>query len=195
MYIQLVSYTRKYEEFDKCSVRFAGVSVDLPTNTKTMVEKLLLRFPLLSELRGELAKRCGLQNAKEGAAVLASVVVDRGGFVRYLYEGKDFADRPEDDALVEALEGVKVTPTTLPGQSVTSRFRLQGCSVERPPRQVARDPRADRPLLPRRFFATVALKSRFAESDSEGRKAATDVSIYQRLRRKYAGAQSKKPDS
>ena len=120
--------------------------------------------------------------------MLASVVVDRGGFVRYLYEGKDFADRPEDDALVEALEGVKVTPTTLPGQSVTSRFRLQGCSVERPPRQVARDPRADRPLLPRRFFATVALKSRFAESDSEGRKAATDVSIYQRLRRKYAGA-------
>jgi hypothetical protein len=45
MYIQLVSYTRKYEEFDKCGVRFAGVSVDLPTNNKTMVEKLLLRFP------------------------------------------------------------------------------------------------------------------------------------------------------
>ena len=170
MYIQLVSYTRKYEEFDKCGVRFAGVSVDLPTNTKTMVEKLLIRFPLLSELRGELAKRCGLQNAKEGAAVLASVVVDRGGFVRYLYEGKDFADRPEDDALVEALEGVKVTPTTLPGQSVTSRFRLQGCSVERPPRQVARDPRADRPLLPRRFLRHGSFKKQVRRVGLRGQK-------------------------
>jgi peroxiredoxin len=60
MYIQLVSYARKHEEFDKCGVRFAGVSVELPTNNKTMVEKLLLRFPLLSDLRGDLAKRCSL---------------------------------------------------------------------------------------------------------------------------------------
>ena len=152
MFIQLVSYTSKYEEFDKCRMRFAGVSAELPANNKTMVEKLLLRFPLLSDLRGELAIRCGLQNAKEGVAVLASVVVDRGCFMLYLYEGKDFADRPEDDALVEALEGVKVTPTTLLEQSVRSKFRLRGCSAERPHRQVAHDPRAARPLLPRRFL-------------------------------------------
>ncbi|MDQ3920789.1 MAG: peroxiredoxin family protein, partial [Actinomycetota bacterium] len=114
-------------------------------------EKLLLRFPLLSDLRGELAIRCGLQNAKEGVAVLASVVVDRGGFMLYLYEGKDFADRPEDDALVDALEGVKVTPTTLPEQSVRSRFRLRGCSAERPHRQVAHDPRAARPPVTKAF--------------------------------------------
>jgi hypothetical protein len=170
MYIQLVSYTRKYEEFDKCGVRFAGVSVDLPTNNKTMVEKLLLRFPLLSDLRGELAKRCGLQNAKEGVAVLASVVVDRGGFMLYLYEEKDFADRPEDDALVVALEGVKVTPTTLPEQSVRSRFRLRGCSAERPHRQVAHDPRAARPLLPRRFLRRGSFEKQVRRVGLRGQK-------------------------
>ncbi len=38
------------------------------------------------------------------------------------------------------------------------------------------------------FFATVALKSRFAESGSEGRKGSTDVSTYERLISEYADA-------
>jgi hypothetical protein len=38
------------------------------------------------------------------------------------------------------------------------------------------------------FFATVALKSRFADSDAQGRKASTDVGTYQRLIREYADA-------
>ncbi len=38
------------------------------------------------------------------------------------------------------------------------------------------------------FFATVALKSRFAESGSEGRKASTDFSTYERLTSEYTDA-------
>jgi hypothetical protein len=69
-----------------------------------MVEKLGLPFSLLSDPRGELARRCDLWNDKEGVAVPAIVVVDQGGIVRYLYKGDDFADRPGDEEVFDALD-------------------------------------------------------------------------------------------
>jgi peroxiredoxin len=73
---QLVSYARKYEEFEKRETWLVGVSVDPPSRNKAMVEKLGLPFSLLSDPRGELARRCDLWNDKEGVAVPAIVVVD-----------------------------------------------------------------------------------------------------------------------
>jgi peroxiredoxin len=55
--IQLVSYARKYEEFEKCGTRIVSISVDPPEHNKAMVERLALPFSLLSDPKGDLAKR------------------------------------------------------------------------------------------------------------------------------------------
>src|ERR687896_531204 len=72
-----------------------------------MVEKLDLPFPLLSDPRGELAKRCGLWNDEEGVSEPAIVAIDKSGTVQYLYSGgTDFADRPHEESLLYILDGV-----------------------------------------------------------------------------------------
>lgn len=69
-----------------------------------MIEKLLLPFDLLSDPEGEVAiKPFGFWDGPGRISRPALVLVDRAGIVRYLYEGRDFADRPKDAAIMEAL--------------------------------------------------------------------------------------------
>ena len=104
---QLASYARRIEEFERRGAQLAGVSVDPPRNNARTVGKLLLPFPLLSDPEGELARRCDLWDAEEGVAVPAVIVVDRSDEVRYLYSGADFADRPDDEEVLAALDGLE----------------------------------------------------------------------------------------
>src|ERR671916_305045 len=103
---QLAGYARRFEAFERRGARVAGVSVDPPDNNARLVGKLLLPFPLLSDPRGELIKRYGLWDEEEGVAAPSILVVDRSGEIRYLYTGSDFADRPGDEEVFAALEGL-----------------------------------------------------------------------------------------
>ena len=165
----------------------AGVSVDPPENNKAMVEKLILPFPLLSDPQGDLAKRCGLWNAEEGVAVPTIAVLDRGGVVRYLYVGEDFADRPGDAAVFEALDGVEAGGYE--GASKEAEIRVTADEAATSSVRPDKPPMSLEQLVPYYrgvFFATVALKRRFAAWGSEGRRAFGEVSAYQRLVREYA---------
>jgi peroxiredoxin len=68
-----------------------------------MIEKLLLPFDLLSDPTGAAISQYGFWNDREGTALPAIVVVDRDGGVRYVYEGRDFADRPGDEVVLDAI--------------------------------------------------------------------------------------------
>jgi peroxiredoxin len=85
--IQLVSYARSYEEFEKRGFRVAGISVDPPSRNTGMVEKLDLSFPRFSDPRGELLKHVGLWNEEEGVSEPAIVVLDQSATGRDLYSG------------------------------------------------------------------------------------------------------------
>jgi hypothetical protein len=81
--------------------------VDPPAHNLTMVEKLDLPFPLLSDPRGDVIKSLGLWNEEEGVSEPAIVVLDRSGTIRRLYSGgRDFSDRPPEDALFKVLDEV-----------------------------------------------------------------------------------------
>ncbi len=155
-----------------------------------MVEKLGLPFALLSDPEGELAKLYGLWNAEEGVAVPAIVVVDRDGSVRYLYEGSDFADRPGDEEVFEALDEVAGTEGSgRDGSAGPAKVRATSEEAE------ASSVRPDKPAMTLEalvpyyrgvFFTTVALKKRFGESGNE--TAFREVGNYQKMVREYAGA-------
>jgi peroxiredoxin len=70
-----------------------------------MIEKLLLPFDLLSDPEGEVAiKPFGLWDDQGRISKPALVLTDRDRVVRYIYEGRDFADRPKDAEILQAIQ-------------------------------------------------------------------------------------------
>lgn len=69
-----------------------------------MIEKLLLPFDLLNDPEGEVAiKPFGFWDEAGRISKPALVLTDRDGTLRYIYEGRDFADRPKDSAIMASL--------------------------------------------------------------------------------------------
>src|SRR5829696_9897480 len=88
-----------------------------------MVEKLDLPFPLLSDPRGDLIKTLDLWNEEENVSEPDIVVLDRSGTVRRLYSGgRDFSDRPTDEALFALLDEVGTEGEPEGGEPVVRVF-------------------------------------------------------------------------
>ena len=69
-----------------------------------MIDKLLLPFDVLSDPEGDVAiKPLGLWDEPGRISRPALVLTNKEGIVRYVYEGRDFADRPKDSAVLESL--------------------------------------------------------------------------------------------
>ena len=99
-----MSYARKYDEFQKRGAEITAISVDTPEQNKEMIGKLLLPFRLLSDPDGDRAiKPYGVWNEQGQIAVPSIVVVAKDGTIRYVYKGQDFADRPGDAEVFDAL--------------------------------------------------------------------------------------------
>jgi hypothetical protein len=153
-----------------------------------MVGKLMLPFPLLSDPRGDLIKSLGLWDDKEGVAVPSILVIDPSGEIRYLYTGGDFADRPGDEEVFAALDG-------LDGGGVE---RITGGPELRVTAEEARESvRPDKQSLTLEellmyyrgvYRATVALKTRFGGWGRRGRDAFGEVGRYQTMVQRYRKA-------
>ena len=105
-----MSYARQYEKFQDRGAEITAISVDTPEQNKAMIDKLLLPFHILSDPDGERAiKLYGVWNAQGRIAVPAIVAVGRDRTIRYLYTGQDFADRPADNELFDAIDQSNLT--------------------------------------------------------------------------------------
>lgn len=179
---QLAGYARNLDQFERRGAQLAGISVDPPQSGARMVGMLRLPFPLLSDPRGELIRRCGLWDDEEGVAIPSVVIVDRSGEVRYAYSGSDFADRPPDDEVFAALrdldEGIRRVTSTPPEILVGAMEAREG-SV-----------RPDKPTMTMEqlitfyrgaYSATGVLRQRFAERGRSGRDALGEVDDYREM--------------
>jgi len=87
-------------------VSLAGISVDSVEQNRAMVDKLLLPFPLLSDREGRVIKEWGVWTDTEGGIAKPSIfAIRKDGSIGWTYVGRDFADRPTDDQLFNALVG------------------------------------------------------------------------------------------
>ena len=150
-----------------------------------MAEKLELPFPLLSDARGELGKLYGVWNEDEGIEAPSIIVVDRSGEIQYLYSGSDFADRPGDEEVFEALDNLADSGeySQEPQVSVSAdEAEEESIRPERPAITLEQ-------LVPYYrgvYFTTVAFKKRFGESRDQ--KAMNEVDAYQNLTTGYSEA-------
>jgi hypothetical protein len=161
-----------------------GISVDTVADNAAMVDKLILPFPLLSDAQGALIQRIGVWNAEERIAVPSITVVDQAGTIVYFYSGRDFADRPGDAAIFEALDATErgaSYPEEEPEIRVTAQEAQQGVGPDKRAMTIEE-------LVPYyrgAFFASVALKGRLTALGERGRDAVHEISSYQRLVREY----------
>ena len=185
---QLASYARKFEEFERRGAQIAGISVDPPANNARMVGKLLLPFPLLSDPEGELARMFGLWNAKDGVAVPSVVVVDQSGEVRYLYSGTDVADRPGDEEVLAALDGLDSGIERLTGGP---EFQVGAAQAsESSVRQGRRAMEFEQLISYYRgvYFTTEILEERFGGWGRSGKQALEELDSFQQMVRSYIEA-------
>ena len=156
-----------------------------------MVEKLDLPFQLLSDAKGELSKLYDLWNAREGVAVPAILVVNRSGTVCYAYKGSDFADRPGDQPIFEALDSLSGDETADTDAAPPTEVSLTADEAESSTVRPERPPMTLEQLVPYyrgAYFTTVALKKRFDGMEPGGREAYDEVDRYQRLTSGYMEA-------
>jgi peroxiredoxin len=84
-----------------------GISVDSRELNRALIEKLILPYSLLSDPDGDVIKRYGVWDEEGQIARPAIFAIDRDGVVRYVYVGRDFADRPGDAEVHAALAAAK----------------------------------------------------------------------------------------
>jgi hypothetical protein len=152
-----------------------------------MVGKLLLPFPLLSDPRGELIRSFGLWDEEDGVAKPSILVVDRSGEIRYLYTGGDFADRPGDEEVFAALDGLDGKIERITGGPELRVTAEEARESLRPDKRVMT---LEELLMYYRgvFFTTVALTKRFGRWGRRGRDAFGEVGRYQAIVRRYREA-------
>ena len=95
--------------------RVVGISVDSPAQHAAMVEKLRLPFPLLSDPdRSKAIIPWGLADPHDRRMIAIPAIVGVGpdGGETFRFTGRDFADRPTEDWVVDALKGMDLSPTT-----------------------------------------------------------------------------------
>jgi peroxiredoxin len=185
---QLASYARKIEEFEKRGAQIAGISVDPPFNNASMVGKLLLPFPLLSDPEGELARLYGLWNEEEGVAVPSVVIVDQSGEVRYLYSGTDVADRPRDEEVLAALDGLDSGIKRLTGGPAFQVGATQAGESSIRPERRAMEFEQLIPYYRGVYFTTEILKERFRGWGHAGKQAFEELLEFQQMVRSYIEA-------
>jgi len=154
-----------------------------------MAKKLDLPIHLLSDLRGDLIKHCGLWNEKEGVSEPAIVALDGSGTVRSLYSGgTDFADRPQEESLLYILDRVGGDGEY---EGSEPKIRISAEVAENEP--VRPDKPAMmleqlRPYYQGVYFATVSMKKKVADEGLEGGNLAKKLDGYQELVSEYNGA-------
>lgn len=106
---------REYAAYLERGATIAAIVIDSPEQNAAMVEKLVLPFPILSDPDGEGAiKPFDLWDADGAMAKPAIVVVTPDGQEAYRYDGVDFMDRPNDDEVLAALDGLGLPPLEAP---------------------------------------------------------------------------------
>ena len=105
----------RHGEFLERGGRVFGLSADsVPMNT-AMVAKLALPFPILSDPdRTEAVTPLGFADENDPRQISrpGTIIVAPGGEIVFSVTGRDYADRPDEELLLEQLGELGLEPTT-----------------------------------------------------------------------------------
>lgn len=105
----------RHGEFLARGGRVFGISADTAPMNAAMVEKLALPFPILSDPdRDRAITPLGFADEKDprGIARNGALVISPDGEIVLSLVGRDYADRPEEDELLDRLASLDLPPVT-----------------------------------------------------------------------------------
>jgi len=94
--------------FDSRNVSVVGISVDSTSDNAALAEREGVKFPLLSDADLKTIRAYGVEHVGKDISLPATVIVDKGGTVVWVYVGDRQTDRPvlpDVLAVLEMLEG------------------------------------------------------------------------------------------
>jgi peroxiredoxin len=102
---QLTLYSALRTEFDRFGAEVLGISVDGPWCHAAFGDARKLKLTLLSDFepKGEVSRRYGVYNQRDGTSERALFVVDGDRVIRWSYVSPDEVN-PGADGILEALE-------------------------------------------------------------------------------------------
>lgn len=110
---------REIGDYARRGAAVAAIVVDSPEQNAAMAEKLALPFPILADPGGEGAiKPYDVWDEGGKMSRPAIVVLGPDGGEVYRYVGVDFADRPGDEEILAALDGLALSPRDEPTGTV-----------------------------------------------------------------------------
>lgn len=105
----------RHEEFLARGGRVVGISADTVPMNAAMVHKLALPFPLLSDPdRDKAITPLGFADEKDAREIArtGALIISPDGEIVMSLLGRDYADRPEEDELLDRLASLDLAPTT-----------------------------------------------------------------------------------
>lgn len=105
----------RHDEFLERGARLFPISADTPPRNAAVVDKLALPFPILSDPdRSEAIEPLGFADEKDprNIAACGTVIVSPEGEVVFSDRGRDYADRHEEDELLEEVGKLDLPPTS-----------------------------------------------------------------------------------
>lgn len=106
---------KRHDEFLALGGRIYGISADTAPMNTAVVEKLALPFPVLADPdRTEAITPLGFADEDDPRQISrpGTVIIDTNADVVFSVTGRDYADRPDEDTLLEALAGLGLPATT-----------------------------------------------------------------------------------
>ena len=78
------AYQQKLNELEAADTQVLGVSSDSPFANKAWADQIGVKFPLLSDLGGEVSRSYGVYNPKYKAARRATFLIDPAGKIEHI---------------------------------------------------------------------------------------------------------------
>lgn len=106
---------QRHSEFLDAGARVYAISADTAPQNAAMVEKLALPFPLLADpTRDEAITPLGFADENDPRQISrpSTAIVATNGEVVYSVTGRDYADRPNEDDLLEVVRELALPATT-----------------------------------------------------------------------------------
>ena len=148
-----------------------GISIDSPERQSALIQNLMLPFPLLSDPDREAAIRpYGFADEGDERSIARPgvVVVTCDGTEAFRTESRDYADRPTEDTVIDAVAALGLPPTTQgpptlgPAEPGPSAFRFNEMV----------------PYYRGARFAAIAMGRRFPDSMGEAKSYVAQLDRY-----------------
>ena len=86
------AYQADIAKFEKSETQVLGISVDSYAANKRFAEDIGVTFPLLSDFKRKAVRDYGVFDEEGGYGTRATFVVDKGGVIRHVEQGRSAID-------------------------------------------------------------------------------------------------------